>query len=56
MGVEMWISVFFFHEEDGIRIQVRVRGLGDVLRRKGGGRGKREWGGEKEKKEEEKRR
>ena len=29
----MWLSVFFFQAEDGIRDLVRSRGLGDVYKR-----------------------
>ena len=34
MGLSDRISIFFFQAEDGIRILVRSRGLGDVFKRK----------------------
>ena len=33
MLIYMWLSVFFFQAEDGIRDLVRSRGLGDVYKR-----------------------
>ena len=36
MSLSVW---FFFQAEDGIRDLVRSRGLGDVYKRQGGGRG-----------------
>ena len=44
-GLYQWSVFFFFQAEDGIRDLVRSRGLGDVYKRQGQGRGAGRQGG-----------